>query len=228
MRVVTWNIQAKSPARVGLDRLVADVQPDILLLQEADGAALESDPALAASHPHRFTLRDAGRPGIAILSAGPVRETGVMHEPWNASGRPRLLWADLDTADGARLVVAAVHTTSPQSVVPLYDPRRRNRQLEAIRDYVQQLVAEVPRLVLGGDFNTISYAIPGMTDAALAAGRPGATWRGLATRWIPPLLRLDRVYLGPGLSVREARVGTEFAGSDHCPVIVEVDVTAPR
>lgn len=229
MRIVTWNIQAKPPARVGLDRLVADVQPDILLLQEADGAAIEGDPTLAQSHPHRFMLRDAGRPGIAILSARPVRETGVLHEPPEVFERPRLLWADAEMPDGGSLMVAAVHTTAPDSLMPPpYNPRRRNRELAAISRYVGELLQRSARLIVGGDFNTISYAIPGMTDTALAIGRPAATWRGLAVGWIPPLLRLDRIYVGPGLRVQTVRVGTEFAGSDHCPVIVELDVTAQR
>ncbi|MGH2357206.1 MAG: hypothetical protein ACRDGJ_04245, partial [Candidatus Limnocylindria bacterium] len=67
------------------------------------------------------------------------------------------------------------------------------------------------------------YAIAGMTDAGLALGPPAPTWRGLATRLVPPVLRLDRIFVGPGLAVSETRVGTEYAGSDHSPVIAVVD-----
>lgn len=225
LRVVTWNIQAKPPAIVGMERLVAAWRPDVLLLQEANAADLEADPSLVASHPHRFMVRDGGRRAtIAILSAYPVRDTGLLHVQGETSGRPRLLWADLQLSGGQRLVTASVHTSSPQSLIPLlYDPRQRNRQLAAISEYAQELLAWAPRLVIGGDFNTIHYAISGMTDAALALGLPAPTWRGLATRLVPPVLRLDRILVGPGLAVSEARVGTEYAGSDHSPVIAVVD-----
>jgi endonuclease/exonuclease/phosphatase family metal-dependent hydrolase len=58
-----------------------------------------------------------------------------------------------------------------------------------------------------------------MTDAAQALGRPAPTWRGLPVAWLPPLLRLDRIFVGPRVTVEAVHTGREFHGSDHCPLI---------
>jgi endonuclease/exonuclease/phosphatase family metal-dependent hydrolase len=137
--------------------------------------------------------------------------------------RPRLLWAELLVADDKPVAVASVHAAAPDSLLPPpYNPIRRNRQLAAIAAFAESLCTDGRRLVVGGDFNTIRYAIPGMVDAALVAGDGRPTWRGLPVGWLPPLLRLDRLFLGPGWRVLDARVAVEYAGSDHCPVLATV------
>jgi endonuclease/exonuclease/phosphatase family metal-dependent hydrolase len=61
-----------------------------------------------------------------------------------------------------------------------------------------------------------------MTDACAAAPLP--TWRPLATSWLRPLLRLDAIFVGPGVSVVDAHVGDSWRGSDHLPVVARIDL----
>jgi endonuclease/exonuclease/phosphatase family metal-dependent hydrolase len=218
--VVTWNLLGRLPRHVGLDRLVAEWDPALLMLQEANGDAIGADERLTRTFPHRFMVREAGyRPGMAILSRHPITKTGSLRDPPRAFDRPRLLWAEILLPAGGTVVAASVHAAAPDSLlVPPYNPIRRNRQLAAIRAFAQALPDGGSHAVIGGDFNTVRYRIEGMIDAAEAGGAGGPTWRGLPVRWMPPLLRLDRLFVGRGFRVTGARVGTAFHGSDHCPV----------
>jgi endonuclease/exonuclease/phosphatase family metal-dependent hydrolase len=223
--VVTWNLQGRDPSAIGLHDIVADRRPSILFLQEADPYRLAADAAIAAHLPHRLLRADVGhRPGMGILSALRIASSGVLDAP-GALDRPRAMWAALELPGGGRLVAVSVHATAPDSLLPPpYNPLRRNRQLAAIRAFAHELLATGERLVIAGDFNTVRYRIEGMVDAAEATGGERPTWRGVAWRRIPPFLRLDRIFVGPGMAVRDAGVEVEYAGSDHCPVWATVDV----
>ncbi len=78
------------------------------------------------------------------------------------------------------------------------------------------------RLIVAGDFNTRNPHLPRMTDASGAAPLP--TWRPLARSWMPPMLRLDAVFVSNGLNVRHASVANGWRGSDHLPVVARIDL----
>ena len=213
--VVTWNLQRRDPASVGLATALADWNADLVVLQEANGDQV------AGSLPDTFRTRlwwpSAGsRPGIVIASHLNLDESGVLDPvdpPWD---RPRVCWARLRGADGP-LLVAAVHLLAP--LLPGVR-RRRDAQRAELAGWCEAQVAGGTRLVVAGDFNTHNPSLPRMTDAC--AIDPLPTWRPLATTWMRPMLRLDAIFVSPAVRVVEAGIGDRWRGSDHVPVVARL------
>jgi endonuclease/exonuclease/phosphatase family metal-dependent hydrolase len=117
----------------------------------------------------------------------------------------------------------SITVASAHLLAPLAPGRRarRDSQRQALATWAEGRLAAGERLVIAGDFNTHNPHLPRMTDACAAAPLP--TWRPLATSWFRPVLRLDAILVGPGLSVHDAFVDDRWRGSDHLPVIARID-----
>jgi endonuclease/exonuclease/phosphatase family metal-dependent hydrolase len=214
MVVVSWNLQGRGPRRLRLTEACDAWQPDVLLLQEADAERIGSalPPSLGARHawPHAATP-----PGIVIASRWPLEDVGSVAagpDPWD---RERVCWARLMSRLGP-IVVGAVHLAAP--LLP-GAPSRRVRQRTAVAAWAEDRRSGGDLLIVGGDFNTVHPRLPGLTDASDAAG--GSTWRPLATGWLPPVLRLDAIFVSPGLAA-SGSVDDRWRGSDHCPVVARI------
>jgi endonuclease/exonuclease/phosphatase family metal-dependent hydrolase len=219
LTVVSWNTQGRGPERLRLAEAMDAWRPDILLLQEADGDHLGE--ALPPAFTSRVWWPRAGfSPGLVIASRLTLEDQGLLepvNPPWD---RPRVAWARL-RLDGASLTVASTHLMTP---LPPDSRARRDAQFRALSAWAEGLVSATDRLVVAGDFNTRNPTMPGMTDASSAA--PSPTWRPLATSWLRPILRLDAIFVGPGLRVHDAFVDDRYRGSDHLPVIARIAVAS--
>jgi len=219
LTVVSWNTQGRGHERLDLAGAVDEWRPDVLLLQEADGDQLGE--ALPAAFTSRLWWPKAGfSPGIVIASSLALEDQGLVepiNPPWD---RPRVAWARLRLG-GASITVASAHLMTP---LPPDSRARRDAQFRALSAWAEGLHAAGDRLVVAGDFNTRHPSMAGMTDASGAAPRP--TWRPLATSWMRPMLRLDAIFVGTGLSVLDAFVGDGYRGSDHLPVIARIAVSS--
>ena len=219
LTVISWNTQGRRPERLSLSDALDEWRPDVLLLQEADGDQLGE--ALPSTFTSRLWWPRAGSsPGIVIASALPLEDQGLLepsNPPWD---RPRVAWARL-RLDGGSLTVVSVHLMAP---LPPDSRARRDAQFRALAAWTGSLVSAADRLIVAGDFNTRNPGMSGMTDASGSAPLP--TWRPLATSWLRPLLRLDAVFVGPGLRVLDAFVGDRYRGSDHLPVIARIAVSS--
>jgi exonuclease III len=226
LRIATWNLQGRDPDAAGLSALVEELEPDILLLQEHDDTAFGAS-AHAERYPHRLVRPDAGyRPGMAIHSRWPLAATGELGEIARPAAGPRLIWARVVAGgSGTALVVASIHAPAPIGNPRNDNPWRRSVSLRAIRGFALDLAEAGGRAIIGGDTNTIRYAVPGYRDAALHAGRPDRTWRPIGgIPWLPPVARLDRILVGPGLGVTSAHTRCGLSRSDHCPVVAVLEV----
>jgi endonuclease/exonuclease/phosphatase family metal-dependent hydrolase len=213
--VLTWNLQGRAPGHLRFADALREWSPDVLLLQEADGDELGQ--VLPSSFQSRLWWPVAGSPpGIVIASHLSLEEQGLLDSvdpPWD---RPRVGWARLRLDDGP-LTVASVHLRAP---IPPGTRSRRDSQRDELAAWADARVASGDRLVVAGDFNTHNPRLPRMTDAS--AGTPRPTWRLLATPWLRPVLRLDAIFLAPGLSALDATVGDGWRGSDHLPVVARI------
>lgn len=223
LTVLTWNLQGRAPGHVGLSRVLARHQPDLVFLQEADASAMAAEPSIAEWLPHSYIDRAAGsRPGMAILSRLPLRHASTLRLGPGTWDRPRILVASVAHAEGELLAVC-VHAKAPMPV-PFLHAGPRNRQLAELSIWLAQQRAAGQRMVVAGDFNAVSWRLDGLLDAAEAVGSADATWRPIGVPWLPAVLRLDRIFISPSIGVNSLSVACGASRSDHCPVIARLEL----
>lgn len=219
VRLVTANIYAGNPS---VDELVAELaatDADVVLLQELTPALLDAieGTGLTQQYPHQVLDPRDGAHGSGILSRLPMTEG----RSFPVAGWP--MTTALLTVDAVELRVVNVHVAAPLSGTNVPTWEGQLDQLAA----ASRLGGD--RVLLAGDFNATLQHEPlrgildaGYREAFNEAGRGlGATWP--TDRLLPPLIRIDHVFVGPGLGVAHIELG-DGPGSDHRPVIVDLVV----
>jgi len=231
IRVLSFNADGFGSGVGRFVDLIAQVKPDFIAIQESGG-----DPALAA------TLGERGwhvvvHDGQTAASKFPVVRTDriLSLDTW----RTAAVHYTLRTPFG-EVVVATVHLDTPRhGFTPVL--HREAGAIVSLRrdiDYRRQGARRAAAWIAGfgtpaivaGDFNMPTdsaifrecWATP-YTDSFLAAGF------GLGNTKFTKLwgVRIDHVLVGPGWHVRRCRVGPDI-GSDHCPLIAELEYTGAR
>ncbi|MDO9425236.1 MAG: endonuclease/exonuclease/phosphatase family protein [Methylobacterium sp.] len=244
VRLLSYNIRhcrgmdgRVSPERVA--EVISACEVDLVALQEVDvgrGRTGGLDQAetiarrLGMDHHFQPALHlGEERYGDAILTRLPSRliQAGILPGLANRPGlEPRgALWVEV-TANRQTLQVFNTHLG--------LSARERMGQAQALLgpDWTGSPACASP-FVLMGDFNAIPQSAAYRRLAAhLADARRIAGQRsGSATfpsRW--PLLRIDHVFVGPGMRVRRmevVRTGLARRASDHLPLLVELEIAPP-
>jgi endonuclease/exonuclease/phosphatase family metal-dependent hydrolase len=222
LTVLTWNLQGRRPRRVGLPAVLARYQPDITFLQEADFTALEAEGSLDEWTASAYANAGAGsRPGMAILSRLPLLRASTLVPTPAAWDRPRVLQATIGLPDG-ELTVLCVHARAPLPV-PFLHAEPRNRQLADLRAWLAERPSDQP-IIMAGDFNSVSLEMPILSDIAITLDAPGSTWRPFGVPWLPPVLRLDRVFVSASFIPISVAVPCRASRSDHCPVVAQLEI----
>jgi len=162
--------------------------------------------------------------GNAILTRLPVRASRT-YDLSVAGREPRgCVRADLELGGGAVVHVFNLHLGLS------FQERRRQAALLLSDDILRDATLSFPAVVVG-DFN---FWLPGpvprllrsaLLDVGTALGRTEPTY---PSRW--PVLRLDRIYLGPGLLPRWLKVhqtARAMEASDHLPLLAAVELAHP-
>ena len=159
------------------------------------------------------TLPPDGADGSAVFSRFPLRHErplpDLLHQTWSVTvAVPQL--GDVE--------LLAVHPVRPF---------RGRTDWRAEQDRLRRLVPTTPRTIVSGDFNAVDSHRPlrllqadgyrSSTDLAGAGHRPTYP----ANEPVPPLIEIDHVLLGPGLSAT-ASTTVNVAGSDHLGVLAEI------
>ena len=242
-RLLTWNVHrcvgrdgVCSPERVA--RVIADIMPDIVCLQELDvrrartGGVDQAEAigrALGMAHHFHPAFRVMEEEyGDAILTARPsrmIKGAALPRKGPLARLEPRgALWASVSIG-GADVQVFNTHLG--------LRGHERMVQIEALlgREWIEHPTCREP-LMLCGDFNAVPrsrvYARMAacLRDAQVAApnARPLATFPSRL-----PFLRLDHVFVSRSIDVTRAqtlRTPEARLASDHLPVVVDF-VVAP-
>ena len=243
-RIVTYNVHACVGVDGRLDvgrvaAVLAALEPDIVALQELDLGRARSNGVDQAfeiakrldmtGHFNAAVQVEEERYGDAILTCFPERLVKAGALP-GLSPKLRLeprgaLWIAVDI-HGVEVQVINTHL----GLVP------REQQLQAAslagEDWLGSPLRRDP-LILLGDLNATSATVVyrtlavKLTDArSLAVRRRGrlATFPSAL-----PMLRIDHVFVSPGIQVREMRVpATPLArqASDHLPLVLDFEIAA--
>lgn len=103
-----------------------------------------------------------------------------------------------------------------------FDPAVRDELLGAVMDFVDLRMAAGERLLVVGDFNLTARELPyfelaeRLVDVAVSLATAKPTWgRGRRGQGLPPLLRIDYQWAGPGVVGCRLVADSRLRGSDH-------------
>ncbi len=239
MRVVSWNIQHLEAYAEGCEphvefaRAIAELNPDVLLLQEVDlqqpRSGMADQTALAAqylgaSHSlFRATPQDAANYGISVISKAPVirwstkslrRSPIGMRLTFIMNGKPETFYCP----DHERAVIAAqldngwLVANMHASFVPGWSHLMVWQAVRWARREAQRAHCQ---LLLCGDFNLSSHTFLKLIGLrSLNAGSTFPAWE--------PSRQIDFVAVDRKSSVTATSVKVKTFGiSDHCAVAVD-------
>jgi endonuclease/exonuclease/phosphatase (EEP) superfamily protein YafD len=207
-------------------RQVEAVDPDVVLFQEYSAGFHDACARrLTGRYPHVEAHPADDCFGVAIWSRQPfVQEDDALL--FLGDHEIPAIRVEVEI-DGRRTALYNVHLLPPLRAY-FRDHLRENEELR------ERLRRETSPTIVAGDFNMTNATRAagrlrrlGFRDAHVLAGRGrGVTWPALGMLSYAPGIRIDHVYVGPGLDARECRVGAP-CGSDHLPIIAVVGLTEP-
>jgi endonuclease/exonuclease/phosphatase (EEP) superfamily protein YafD len=217
IRLLNANVLATNGHFEKLKKLVHDIDPDIILMQEVTPAWLQSLEGLKAQYPYRAADARDDAFGIALLSKLPLEATAVRQsEP---RGYPEIIATVV--VGKKRLHIIGAHPANP---VGNGGYGARNVQLDGIG----QLAARLPRpLVVAGDLNVSLWSHHYrrlLGDSGLRNAREGygaePTW---PVFFAPAMIPIDHFLVSEDIEVTSYRSGPDI-GSDHLPIAVTLKI----
>jgi endonuclease/exonuclease/phosphatase family metal-dependent hydrolase len=226
--LLIWNVEGATVADV--EDSLANLQPDVVILTEADGLALGGSSQVTDPYQHRLlSTEDGAPPSFVVLSKFPLQETDrPADDPaWDF---PRVAAMSLVTPAGPVRLIGAHPTNALAQGLGSYG-HRRDAQLQALCDVVDDYAPDSLPVIVAGDLNVTERETGSrclddrLTDAFdVAGGGVGATWRPIPQ--LPPVLRIDRV-LVEDESVAVVGLDTHCAAAqtDHCAVMAALQAS---
>jgi vancomycin resistance protein VanJ len=221
IRVMTYNIASGGAPPDRVAKAVLAANPDVVLLQEvAPGVVAPLDAALSDAYPYRV-FHGMLIYGKAVLSRYPIVEDSGLLPLASGNTYQRVI---LDV-NGARLTVINAHPPRPSISGGQY---RFAPGVEGDFHILAEAATQGGPTIMAGDFNAPDQSeLPAiLRRAGLADAHRQAGW-GLGLTFsanrlhLPPLVRIDYVWLTPEIEAAEVHVGPN-GGSDHLPVVADL------
>lgn len=218
LRVMSFNLMAANRTPGEAIAQVRAVNADVVALQEVSFAHADLLVAeFAEEYPYiGLHPQNQGTQGQGILSRYPILEDQFFQFDFLLTplGHQRTM---LEMPDGSAIVLYNVHPTHPGLNGSIFNPSFRSRELAEIRALAAQ---ETVPVMLVGDFNMPDLSddytalVSAYTDVYGTVGwGMGRTFRLPVT--LPPLLRLDYIFVDEAFTPLRAEVLYPHAGSDH-------------
>lgn len=207
LTIVTANINADNEDLSTLPRWLAQIDADVVVLQELNPRA-----AAKLEHWHDYPYRSIhaqeGPFGIAILSRFPLENT-EMHEPAGHTPQIRtyLTWGN------APLALSAIHPMPPIS------PEYHLRRSALFTNEASWATASGLPAIIAGDFNASPWS--SAMRPLFGAGLRRATT--LLPTWpsVFPVIPIDQIIVSGHWRLVDSGVGPDF-GSDHRPAFARL------
>ena len=221
--VMSANLLGSNQTTDGLVEEIRAADADIVFIQEYTEhwhAAIRD--AVGARYPHSVVIPQMDNFGMAIYSKLPFKRAPERLRLAGLSNPCLQMTVDVD---GTPVTFVNVHIMPPRGLSML------RAQAAQVADLLDR-VATAPRpTVLVGDFNFTwrsrfagAVAALGFRDVHDLAGTGrGSTWPVDGPFRYVPGVRIDHVYLSPGLTCASSRTGIG-QGSDHRPIVARIGV----
>lgn len=230
LRIFLSNVNIQNQSYSKVISLVREERPDIAVFVEVSEAWVKELESLKDILPYSIRKPDTEN-GIAVLSQMPLENTSI--EFFGTNKRTSIL-GNL-TINGQVVSLIATHPSPPVKPASF---ESRNKQLDEISQYIQQLKTPV---LLVGDLNITMwspYYKRFVSQTGLRNARQGF---GILPSWptketysqIPPALSfllsipIDHCLISPGIKVVNIRTGPNVA-SDHRPVITDLVIPGKK
>lgn len=221
LRIATFNVLQQSTPE--LLEIIRAMDADVIALQELSPNSVEVFNALSDRYAYTALHPQDGVAGLGIYSRYPI-----MADEYRAigNGQQRVL---LDVA-GVQVAVFNVHTVPPFSIRLQVE---RSTQVAALLDWS---TAETGAVIVLGDFNMTPLTADYRAVTVHLADVFGAVGQGLGFTYpswgqvsglpgiLPPLVRIDYVFISQRLLPLSAAVWAQSDSADHRPVVVQVAV----
>jgi endonuclease/exonuclease/phosphatase (EEP) superfamily protein YafD len=231
VQIFLINVNQRNKNYAKVISYVRKVNPDIAVFDEIDDAWIEHLNSLREILPYSVENVNPAQLGITVYSKQPLQNVKV---DWFGTVDSPTILSDFDI-NGQAIHLIAAHPLPPFK--PNYF-QSRNKQLDEISEYVQQLKTPV---VIVGDLNTTMwspYYKRFVSETGLINARRGF---GILPSWpakssakssisrvpapLKPLLSIpiDHCLTSPEIQVLNIKIGSNV-DSDHLPVITDIAI----
>lgn len=227
LRLMTYNVLYSTDNTDQIVALIEAKDPDIIALQEVTWDISERLIAeLADTHPH-YVMREGSRwLEVMIISRYPLTKVPIPDAAW------RTISAEVESPGGT----ITVWNTHPR---PTIRPRGWQSQVETMMTIANELPNESNPVIVMGDFNTTpgtttyNAIAAHLTDVHRAVGWGfGFTFADFgAISFLPsvfqaigPVVRIDYIFVSDEFTPVKTWVESHGYGSDHLPVIADVQL----
>jgi endonuclease/exonuclease/phosphatase (EEP) superfamily protein YafD len=218
--LLTQNLWYQHPDPTAMAAATMGRDADVMVLVEYTSAHREALLAAGMADAYPYLWEEPGERGggIAVVSRFPLGEVERL-DTWSGAVR-----VELQLDDGP-VVLFGAHPIAPSDRYGLI------RWVEDHRTLNAAVRGSPPAVIVAGDLNATSghrrlrrlMDTGGLRDAHdVAGGGFAATWP--ASRWFPPVMRLDHILVGDAVGVVSVEL-LDGAGSDHRGVEARLRVT---